>query len=165
MAGRFLGSLVIIVGVASAGCASVLGVDQNYVLGDEGNDGGVTESAAPPTTGIHCGNQSCDPANQLCCLASDNSLSCSHGNGCRGTSIHCDVGAGCSGQVCCINIDMVNVLQGTSCQASCPSATAGSRSLQLCNPDASTCTSGSCSVVSPLAPSPPFAAGWFYACQ
>jgi hypothetical protein len=165
MVERFPGSLAIAIVVAfpSAGCASVLGVDQNYVLGDEVNDGGAAESAPP--AGIHCGNQSCNPSNAECCLASDNSLSCTHGNGCRGTSIRCDVGAGCSGDVCCIDIDAVNVLQGTSCQASCPAATAGSRSLQLCNPDASTCASGSCSVVSPLAPSPPFAAGSFYACQ
>jgi hypothetical protein len=162
--------IVLVASVATAGCASVLGVDQNYVLGDERNDGGVPESAPPPPLArIRCGSLSCDPASEECCLASDNSLSCTgiHGNAvCRtGVSIRCDNGAACGGQVCCINLDAVSTLLGTSCQTSCPAASAGSQWLELCDPDASTCVSGLCSAVAPLAPSPPLGPGWFYACQ
>jgi hypothetical protein len=175
MVERSLSFLVIAAATASAGCASVLGVDQNYVLGDEvnegGNDGGVndgqvTEGAAPAR--ISCGVAACDPLSQECCLASDNTLSCAsvHGNSCRaGVAIHCDQGAGCVGGVCCINLDAMDTFLGTSCLPSCPAAVSGSRWLALCEPDASTCDDSSCVAVAPIAPTPPFAPGSFYACQ
>src|ERR1700722_8133897 len=102
------------------GCASILGVDRDYVLGDSGapmSDGSKPPFDASEDTafGIRCddGGVFCNPRTQECCLASDASLSClTLGmNACSstGTDIFCDDSADCDGgQVCCADVDSQN---------------------------------------------------------
>lgn len=165
---RFLVT-VVVAAAASAGCATILGVDHDYSLLDAGFTGDADADA--PDAGIRCGPgpESCDPTNQVCCIASGNSsLSCvsDHGDSCRpGTAIRCDDGVQCDGGVCCIDIAALDVLLGTNCASSCPTSGFGSQSLELCNPGQSQCASGQCVALTSLGPSPPLTPGWFYACQ
>src|SRR5258708_39661193 len=108
-----------------AGCASILGVDQDYVL--EKSDSAFPVADARTSAGIRCGDGGiyCAAQSQECCLTSTNALSCvspNAANAClQGTDIVCDDKTDCAGQLCCINFDRSRSLLGTQCASSCPS--------------------------------------------
>jgi hypothetical protein len=144
------------------GCASVLGVDKTYTLAEQA-DGGIRCAG---------GGESCTPGVQECCLAADSTLRCVDGvdggasDPCPGgTDIACDDPADCPGGVCCMQLDRGNALLGTACRSSCPVGQANGAWRELCAAGADTCASGTCQPLSDVMPSPPFHAGWFYACQ
>jgi len=157
------------VALAAVGCASVLGIAPEYVLGDGGDGDGEA-----PRTGIRCGDGGtfCDPATEECCLSqSASTLSCgmlSAQDPCpNGTDIPCDDSADCKGgQACCIDLDSQDNLLGTRCASSCAAIGGGGSWLELCAPSGgSSCASGTCQALGNLQPAPPFTPTWFYACQ
>lgn len=151
-----------------AGCASILGVDQDYVL--EKSDSASPGADARTSAGIRCGDGGiyCAARSQECCLSSTNALSCvgtNAANAClQGTDIVCDDETDCAGQLCCINFDQSRSLLGTQCASSCPSGGPNGRWLELCDPSGPACTGGTCTPLS-VQPNPPLSATWFYACQ
>jgi hypothetical protein len=154
--------LVLVLGPTFAtfvGCASVLGVDKTYALGEEA-DGGIRCAG---------GSGSCTPGVQECCLGADNTLKCVSGgvsDPCPGgTDIACDDPSDCPGNLCCIELDRTNALLATGCRASCSMSQASGSWRELCALGANTCASGTCQPLSNVTPSPPLVAGWFYACQ
>jgi hypothetical protein len=141
------------------GCASVLGVDKNYVLGEQA-DGGIRCAS---------GGASCTPGSQECCLGADNTLKCVDGSASDpcpgGTDIACDDDVDCPGRVCCMQLDPNGALLGTACRSSCPVSQANGQWLELCVAGSNTCSRGACQPLPNVSPSPPFRPGWFYACQ
>lgn len=168
------------------GCASVLGVDKTYELGDAaagdtgtsdaaGQDAGAdadaggadgadtgTGEAAPGQIRCNAG-ASCPSSSEECCLASDASLACAStavGDPCPlGTDIACDDPSDCPGAACCMALQTDQSLLGTTCEATCQAG-----EIPLCAPGGAACAQGSCVAV-PVKPDPPFTTPWFYGCQ
>jgi hypothetical protein len=134
---------------AGAGCASILGVDKDYVL--DRSDSALPGADARTSAGIRCGDGGtyCAARSQECC---------------QGTDIVCDDETDCAGQLCCINFDQSRSLLGTQCASSCPSGGPNGHWLELCDPRAAACTTGTCTPLS-VQPSPPLSETWFNACQ
>jgi hypothetical protein len=124
--------------VSSAACASILGVDHDYTLGDTDR-------------GVRCadGGTYCEAGPQLCCLhASQGYSECVTGapgsSPCQGeTPIYCDDPADCRDPglgACCILLNSQEYLLQTQCQASCPDA---GLMYTVCDPNAApTCAPG-----------------------
>jgi hypothetical protein len=152
-------------------CASVLGVDHEYVYLEGGAVADEASGDGGATVGIRCGDGGvfCDPSSTECCLASNNTLSCvsAGGTACAtGSDILCDDPADCTGgSTCCLQLDTQNDFLATACMASCPANGTRSVWLALCSPGQSSCATGTCSPLTALQPSPPFTSGWFYTCQ
>src|SRR5258708_25607478 len=91
-----------------AGCASILGVDQDYVL--DKSDAAFPVADARTSAGIRCGDGGiyCAAQSQECCLSNTNALSCvspSAANAClQGTDIVCDHEPDLAGQLCLIHL-------------------------------------------------------------
>jgi hypothetical protein len=152
-------------GLALAACASVLGVDKTYTLG-EGDGGSPEVDGGPGASGIRCaqGGPTCTPGTDECCESASSTLSCvtitpqgACNNG--GTDIFCDAPSQCTSGVCCISLQAQgNDLLGTACMTSCPSG-----QIALCARENGTCAGGlSCK---PLTVGAPFGNDWFYGCQ
>ena len=141
------------------GCASVLGVDKTYALAEQAEGG------------IRCagGSESCTAGVQECCLGADGTLKCVSGGASDpcpgGTDIPCDDPSDCPGNLCCIELDRTNALLATACRSSCSGSQPGGSWRELCAAGTDTCASGTCQPLPNVMPSPPLAAGWFYACQ
>jgi hypothetical protein len=144
----------------SAACASILGVDHDFTLGDTDR-------------GVRCadGGTYCEASSQLCCLhASQGYSECVAGgpgtSPCQGeTPIYCDDPADCPDPdlgACCISLNDQTYLLQTQCSASCPDASGWSL---LCDPNTPpTCPPGTtCKSLSvgEYRSSP----GWWHACQ
>jgi hypothetical protein len=144
----------------STACASILGVDHDYALGDV-------------DPGVRCadGGTFCEASSQLCCLhATEGYSECVTGgpgsSPCQGwTPIYCDTPADCRDPdlgACCILLNDQTYLLQTQCQASCPDAGLW---YTACDPNASpTCAPGTtCKSLSvgEYRSSPE----WWHACQ
>jgi hypothetical protein len=143
---------------ACAACASMLGVDHDFMLGDDAGAGGGDR-------GVRCGDGSsyCARPAEECCLAGDGGLACiplaGNASPCAGgTDVPCDDSADCpSGQACCITLDPQSYILSTKCAAAC-----GGGESRLCDPAASQpCPGGACTALTVAN----FPSGWFHACQ
>jgi len=107
-------------------------------------DAGVKCGSSYCGTGSVC----CDPEGSPSCIAS--------GQTCNAFVLPCDDRAECgSGKYCCAERHNGNLsLQNVSCQSSCNNV---NNPLQLCDPNANECTSGSCQAWGQLS--------GYYACQ
>jgi hypothetical protein len=144
----------------SAACASILGVDHDYRLGDT-------------DPGVRCadGGSYCEATSQLCCLHANPGYSeCVAGgpgtSPCQGaTSIYCDDPADCRDPdlaACCISLNDQLYLLQTQCSASCPDA--GGWSV-LCDPNASPVCPPGTTCKSLYVGNYQSSPGWFHACQ
>jgi hypothetical protein len=107
-------------------------------------DSGTTGDSSTPHNdvdgGVACGQSSCNPSTEQCCIAQSGASCIGKSDTCQGTSLACTTTAQCTGSnVCCAT------LSGTSitavCQASCPSGGI-TGPYQLCASDAE-CPAGS----------------------
>jgi hypothetical protein len=147
----------VIAALTCAACASILGVDHDFVLGADAGADGVSP-------GVKCGDGGsyCPTPAQECCLDADGGLGCIPRAGVtspcpNGTDIQCDDSADCMGQACCITLDAQRYILSALCAPSC--STMESR---LCDPSApQPCDNGTCTVLTVTT----FPPGWFHACQ
>ncbi len=90
-----------------------------------GNDAQVQHP--PVDGGTACGQTSCDPATESCCIGQNGGTCVAKNATCQGIAVACQSGKDCSGgQVCCATVS------GVSCQTTCDP----SSGRQLCASDA-----------------------------
>jgi hypothetical protein len=96
--------------------------------GGFGRDGGSAQDAGPDT-GLTCGNTSCDPATQDCCVSSLGAR-CGARGSCPGGTLSCTSPTACTtGQVCCATFGANGALHA-SCADTCSSD--GGFAVRLC---------------------------------
>jgi hypothetical protein len=98
------------------------------------DSGPPTMDASPPIGTISCGDKSCDPATQVCCVSFMGGQSCTAKGKCSGgIGLACTSAASCpGGEKCCFSGGGGG--GGASCKASC--GMGGPGSAQLCATDA-----------------------------
>jgi hypothetical protein len=148
--------------VALVGCASILGVDESYVVGEEPVDSGDDArrdtgrerdtsaddgdlETAPMSIALNCphdGGDTCALPQDECCLSANNTLTCSplDGGNCN-TDIPCEKPSDCgSGMSCCVQIGSGRSFAGTVCSdGQCPSADENGSYEPTCEPGAGQC--------------------------
>lgn len=170
----FLGLLVL--GAACGGRTTLddsnldasVGQDGNVILKDSGpiqNDSGpilVDASPPPPFDGgpppppdagpppqpIQCGNTTCNPQTQVCCVTFNGQTTnetCTPQGQCNGAALSCTSAANCPpNEVCCATLTQTQ--QSSQCQAQCQG---GFQHPQLCGTDAE-CPQGTTCKPSPF---------------
>jgi hypothetical protein len=160
-----LAGLCLALAAWGAACASVLGVDKEYVLaqGEAGVDAGAM------STGVRCAPDEppCTPTSQECCFGSDGGagMFCAAAeeqtDPCAGgTDIYCVEPSDCPEGVCYLCLDAMNDILGTACATgSCQGQTT-----KLCAPQGGTCAQGQQCIAVDVKPETTFQ-NWFYSCQ
>ena len=95
-------------------------------------DGGPPPlDAGPPPEPIQCGNSSCDPQTQVCCVTFNGqnvNETCTNQGQCNGASLGCTSAASCpNGEVCCATLTQQQ--QSAQCAQQCQG---GFQNPQLC---------------------------------
>lgn len=117
--------------------------------GDASSTDAAAEAGGPTSTRIACGQTSCTLP-QICCQHQDGSLACTSVDACRkggDLPYFCFDRTNCgSDQVCCVDIENVDVVASVSClapSACVPDAGIGSRYV-ACTPSATNPQCGAC---------------------
>ena len=110
-------------------------------------DTGTTtgDSGAPHNDvdgGVACGQSSCNPSTEQCCIGQSGASCIGKSATCQGTSLACTTTAQCTGgNVCCATLNGASVT--AVCQASCPSGGI-TGPYQLCATDGECPTGSTC---------------------
>lgn len=108
-------------------------------------DGGVVRDAAIDASpsadpGIRCGSTFCSASSSFCCKQNGQYDCLSVGTTCSGAPIYCDDRVECAASsICCAHLDGQGRLARVDCVGS---SSCNGNATQLCDPDASTCPSG-----------------------
>lgn len=153
----YVAAILVAIGCGGSTSSDVGGDTNSDAGGNDatlGNDGSATDGQVTQTDGasndggsstntIKCGQQSCDPATQECCVSQNSARCVSKGTCTTGSTLACTSAANCTSGICCGTAAQKDGGFGFTVNSTCEQTCTGQGTFQLCQ-GGSECASGVC---------------------